>query len=120
VAWLIQASNALFNGSATAWVIAVYYVGLTFIIGSLIWLVLYVSPSLIQTVLGTKNKTSTPPIQELPISNLPLPPKDVAVKAPESPAPVQTRWVPIQPEAVMADEESDSEKLRREFRTRKL
>jgi hypothetical protein len=120
VAWLIQASNALFNGSATAWVITVYYVGLTFIIGSIIWLILYVSPNLIQTVIGTKNKTTSAPAQEPAVTNLPLPPKDVAVKTPESLAPVQTRWVPIQPETVLADEESDSEKLRREFRTRRL
>jgi hypothetical protein len=121
VAWLIQASNALFNGSATAWVITVYYVGLTFIIGSIIWLILYVSPNLIQTVIGTKNKTTSPSTTQEPVvTNLPLPPKDVAVKTPESLAPVQTRWVPIPQEAPVVDEESDSEKLRREFKTRRL
>lgn len=95
-----------------------YYVGLTVIIGSIIWVILYVSPSLIQTVLNSKNKTAPPPFQEAQTSSLPMPPKEYPAAVAEPPAP-QTRWVPVQ-QASVVDEETESEKLRREFRNRSL
>ncbi|XHH08387.1 MAG: hypothetical protein ACFCUE_12560 [Candidatus Bathyarchaeia archaeon] len=121
VAWIIQASNTLFNGSATAWVISVYYVGLTVIIGSIIWLIIYVSPNLIQTLTGPKNKTVTlVTVQEPPASNLPMPPKEVPVTTFKSAMPTQAQVVPASQEAPVVEEESESEKLRREFRNRRF
>jgi hypothetical protein len=123
VAYFIELSNSLlFASSESAWVKGVYYVGLTFIIGSIIWLALYISPKLLQSIISTPAAQTKPaqtqqtPPQETaaPIMQAPVPPKT----EPTSPN-VQVRWVPVRPETqAVPEEESDSEKLRREFRNR--
>ncbi len=121
VAWIIEASNLLFSNSSSAWVILVYYVGLTFIIGSIIWLALFVLPPLIQNTLGTKN-SQTSPAQPSQQQASPAPePKTPVIyvkREPESQAPIQVQWVPAKQQAPVNAEETESEKLRREFRNR--
>ncbi len=122
VAWFIELSNSLlFSTSVSAWVKGVYYIGLSFIIGSVIWLILYISPRLLQYIFGDTNAETKPITQQpqqtpLTITPLvqPVAPKPEA--APESPV----RWIPVYPEIPAAHEESESEKLRREFRNRTL
>ncbi len=121
MAWIIEASNVLFSGYDSAWVILVYYVGLTFIIGSIIWLILYVSPKLLQNTIGTSKNQITPPQpqEDQPSRNPPSQTEDFsAKKTSPPPPPVQIKWAPAPPEVPAAEEESDSEKLRREFRNR--
>jgi hypothetical protein len=123
VAYFIELSNSLlFASSESAWVKGVYYVGLTFIIGSIIWLAIYISPKLLQSII------STPAAQTKPAQTQQAPPQETAAPIMQAPAPpktepaspnVQVRWVPVRPETqAVPEEESDSEKLRREFRNR--
>jgi len=121
VAWIIEASNALFTGSGSAWVVLVYYIGLTVIIGSIIWLILYVSPNLIQSLIKTTTTNPQKPTQTPePQENNPQPPQTqyVTVKRPETAAPVQVKWVPVRQDTPPMQDETDSERLRREFRNR--
>ncbi|MGD6933211.1 MAG: hypothetical protein ACQCN5_03300 [Candidatus Bathyarchaeia archaeon] len=119
--WIIEASNLLFSNSSSAWVILVYYVGLTFIIGSIIWLALFVLPPLLQNILGTKN-SQTSPVQPSQQQVQPVPePKAPVIyvkKEPESQSPVQVQWVPVRQQALVDEGETESEKLRREYRNR--
>jgi hypothetical protein len=121
VGWIIEASNLLFSNSSSAWVILVYYVGLTFIIGSIIWLALFVLPPLLQNILGTKN-SQTSPVQPSQQQVQPVPePKAPVIyvkKEPESQSPVQVQWVPVRQQALVDEGETESEKLRREYRNR--
>ena len=119
VAWIIEASNALFTNSNSAWVILVYYIGLTFIIGSIIWFILYVSPNLIQSFRTSSNHI--PPVQTREPSannNESLQTHYVTVKRSEASAPVQVEMVPISKDVPPGQDETDSERLRREFRDR--
>jgi hypothetical protein len=119
VAWIIEASNALFTNSTSAWVILVYYVGLTFIIGSIIWFILYVSPNLIQSFRTSSNQTQPVQTQEPTENNTESPQTQyVAVKRSEASAPVQVEMVPVRKDVPLGQDETDSERLRREFRDR--
>jgi hypothetical protein len=122
VAWFIELSNSLlFSTSVSAWVKGVYYVGLSFIIGSIVWLILYISPRLFQLLFGDNN-AETKPIAQQPQQTPPTitPPIQPAAPKTEAAPESQIRWIPVYPEAPAAHEESESEKLRREFRNRTL
>jgi hypothetical protein len=122
VAWLIEFSNTvLFSTSDSAWVQTVYYIGLTFIIGSIIWLIIYVSPKLLQTAFGAKNSLTQPPQppQENPPNKQPPPQTEaLVVKNEASSSSIQVQGVSAGKEADSGGELSESEKLRREFRNR--
>jgi hypothetical protein len=119
VAWLIEASNALlFSSTESIWVKAIYYVGLTFIIGTIIWVILYISPKILQLVLSGKDK-GTPPNQQSTTEENPQPTRVLPPKTESPPPGVQVRWIPVYPETPLsAKEETEAEKLRREFRSR--
>ncbi len=120
VAWFIEQSNALlFSSSGSPWVKGVYYVGLTFIIGSIIWLILYISPRLFRSLFSNTAITETKPAQtQPPVDTNPQPTQTMPPKTEPAPASAQVRWIPVYPETPTAHEETESEKLRREFRNR--
>jgi hypothetical protein len=117
IAWIIEVSNALLFSTDSVWVKAVYYVGLTFIIGSILWLVFYVSPKLLELLLGVVHVQAKPAQTQQnqpPENRVPAATEDFSVK--NLPASIKVKWVPVSQEAPAAYEESESERLRREFR----
>lgn len=124
VAYFIELSNALlFSTAVSNWVKLVYYVGLTFIIGSIIWLILYISPRLFRSLLSSdstkqpQSQSQQAPIQtatnQQPAQTYPSTSKTEPASA------AQVHWVPVYPETPAPSyEETESEKLRREFRNR--
>jgi hypothetical protein len=105
----------------SVWVKVVYYIGLTFIIGSILWLVFYVSPKLLELLLGAVHVQAKPAQTQQnqpPENNVPAATEDFSVKS--VPASIKVKWVPANQPAPSTYEESESERLRREFRNQGL
>jgi hypothetical protein len=127
IAYLIQLSNSLlFSSSVSVWVKGVYYVGLTFIIGTIVWLAIYISPRVLRSLITTSPVETKPAQTQQATPSQPetkmRPAQDPVAAAPktEAASEPQVKWIPVYPEAPAAHEESESEKLRREFRNRTL
>lgn len=85
-----------------SWLNGLYFLGMTFLLGSVIWLLAFISPEIFRVIfqiIGVKSKEAD--------DNLPMKDKN------------QIKQIALSQEA-KSDEESESEKLRKEFKNRKL